>query len=124
MEFFIKKNTSLPLLKVELTKDGVNMFTDFMDDLEKATIFFSMNDVSTGTKKIVNQRGYITAKEFVDPDTNTEYYVYYKFRPQDTNKVGRFEGEFFISIPGKGVLKTPIREPLFINIQDSIDLTL
>lgn len=124
MEFFIKKNTTLPLLKVELTKDGVNMFTDFMDDLEKATIFFSMNDVATGTKKIVNQRGYITSKEFVDPDTNTEYYIYYKFRPQDTNRVGRYEGEFFISIPDKGVLKTPIRETLFINIQDSIDLTL
>lgn len=124
MEFFIKKNTTLPLLKVELTKDGVNMFTDFMDDLEKATIFFSMNDVATGTKKIVNQRGYITSKEFVDPDTNTEYYIYYKFRPQDTNRVGRYEGEFFISIPDKGVLKTPIRETLFINVQDSIDLTV
>jgi hypothetical protein len=37
MEFFIKKNANLPLLKVELTKDGVTMFTDFMDDLEKAT---------------------------------------------------------------------------------------
>jgi len=124
MEFFIKKNTTLPLLKVELTKDGVNMFTDFMDDLEKATIFFSMNDVATGTKKIVNQRGYITSKEFVDPDTNTEYYIYYEFRPQDTNRVGRYEGEFFISIPDKGVLKTPIRETLFINVQDSIDLTV
>lgn len=124
MEFFIKKNTTLPLLKVGLTKDGVNMFTDFMDDLEKATIFFSMNDVDTGTKKIANQRGYITAKEFVDPDTNTEYYLYYKFKPQDTNRTGRYVGEFFISIPNKGVLKTPIREPLFINIQDSIDLTL
>lgn len=124
MEFFISKNTSLPLLKVELTKDGVTMFTDFMDDLEKATIFFSMNDVATGTKKVVNQRAYITAKEFSEPETNTEYYVYYKFRPQDTNRAGRYEGEFFISIPGKGVLKTPIRESLFINVKDSIDLTI
>jgi hypothetical protein len=121
MEFFISKKTSLPLLKVELTKDGVTMFSDFMDDLEKATIFFSMNDVATGTKKVVNQRAYITAKEFSEPETNTEYYVYYKFRPQDTNRAGRYEGEFFISIPGKGVLKTPIREPLYINVQDSID---
>ena len=124
MEFFIKKNTSLPLLKVELTKDGVNMFTDFMDDLEKATIFFSMNDVATGTKKVVNQRAFITSKDFSEPETNTEYYVYYKFRPQDTNRVGRYEGEFYVSIPGSGILKTPIREPLFINVKDSIDLTI
>jgi hypothetical protein len=124
MEFFIKKNANLPLLKVELTKDGVTMFTNFMDDLEKATIFFSMNDVATGTKKVVNERAYITAKEFTEPETNTEYYIFYKFRSQDTNRVGRYEGEFFISIPGKGVLKTPIREPLFINVKDSIDLTI
>ena len=124
MEFFISKKTSLPLLKVELTKDGVTMFTDFMDDLEKATIFFSMNDVATGTKKVVNQRAYITAKEFSEPETNTEYYIYYKFRPQDTNRVGRYEGEFYVSIPGSGILKTPIREPLFINVKDSIDLTI
>jgi len=124
MEFFISKKTSLPLLKVELTKDGVTMFSDFMDDLEKATIFFSMNDVATGTKKVVNQRAYITSKVFANPETKTEYYIYYKFRPQDTNRVGRYEGEFYVSIPGSGILKTPIREPLFINVKDSIDLTI
>ena len=54
MDFSISKKGTLPLLKVELTKDGVTMFTDFMNDLERATIFFSMNDVATGTKKVVN----------------------------------------------------------------------
>ena len=121
MDFSISKKGTLPLLKVELTKDGVTMFTDFMNDLERATIFFSMNDVDTGIKKVVNQRAFITTKEFVEPETRTEYYIYYKFKPQDTNRPGRYEGEFFISIPGKGVLKTPIREKLFITVKNTID---
>ena len=120
MEFYIKKENRLPLLKIQLNKDGVTMFSDFMDDLERAIIFFSMQDVDTGIKKISNQRAFITAKTFANPETKTEYYIYYQFKSKELTRAGRYIGEFFISIPNKGVLKTPLNEPLYIVVKEAI----
>ena len=58
------------------------------------------------------------AKQFTDPNTPVEYYVYYQFSGKDTKRPGRYEGQFLFR-NNEGVLILPIREKLFINIQDS-----
>jgi len=52
MNFHINKNATLPILKMELIKDGRYSFREFHDKLQNSNIFFSMADIVTGVKKI------------------------------------------------------------------------
>jgi hypothetical protein len=118
MQFIIKKNSTLPLLKLTVVKDGRSDYNNFMDFIEESAIFFSMVDVETGIPKIVSRPAGFVKKEFMDPNTPVEYYVYYQFTSKDTKKVGRFEGQFLFR-NNDGTLILPIRDKLYIDIQES-----
>jgi hypothetical protein len=115
MEFFIGKNTNLPLLKFQVVKDGRVEYQDFMNVIESSTIYFSMRDEKNGAYTIQLKQGGFVSKTFEDPNTPTEYYVYYKFSKKETKKIGRYEGQFLLKNE-TGTLILPIREPLYINI--------
>lgn len=117
MEFSIGKNTNYPILKMDILNDGINISKDLIDLLETATISFSMIDSVSGFQKIGNKRAYITQKKVLEPNATTQYYIYYKFSKKDTNKVGRYIGQFLIKT-NEGILIVPIREPLYINIKE------
>ena len=118
MEFFIKKNATLPLLKLQVVKDGRSDFYSFMKTIELSAIFFSMVDTESGIPKISSRPAGFVEKTFEDPNAEAEYYIYYQFTPKDTNRVGRYEGQFMLR-NDDGVLILPIRERLFINVQES-----
>ena len=118
MNFYIKKNSTLPVIKLEVVKNGRNDYNNFMDMIEVSSIFFSMVDVETGIPKITSRPGGFVEKTSMDPNAEPEYYIYYQFTSKDTNRVGRYEGEFMLR-NSDGVLILPIREKLNINIQES-----
>jgi hypothetical protein len=118
MDFYIKQNATLPLLKMQIVKDGRSDYNNFADLIESSTILFTMIDVESGIPKIISKPAGFVSKTFVDPNTPTEYYVYYQFTDKDTNKPGRYEGQFLLKNE-QGNLIVPIREALFINIQES-----
>lgn len=118
MNFYIKKNADLPILKVEPIKDGRSDYKKFMADLETSTILFSMVDTKTNTYKIANAHAYLVAKETTEPTPSVEYYIYYKFKKRETNTPGIYKGEFLIRNED-GDLILPLREELTIIIIDS-----
>ena len=118
MEFFIKKNATLPVLKLQVVKDGRSDYDSFMKTIELSAIFFSMVDSNTGIPKISSRPAGFVEKTFLDPNAEPEYYIYYQFTSKDTNRVGTYEGQFMLR-NDDGVLILPIREKLTINIQDS-----
>ena len=118
MEFFIKKNATLPILKMQVVKDGRSDFNKMMGLIENSAIFFSMVDIETGIPKITTRPAGFVSKKLLDPNADPEYYVYYQFTNKDTRKVGRYEGQFLLRNED-GVLILPIRDKLFINIQES-----
>jgi len=118
MEFYIAKNSTLPLLKMQVVQDGRSDFQNFSELISTSKILFSMNDVYTRRPKISSKRAGFVHKTFVNPDTPVEYYIYYQFTKRDTNTVSRYEGQFLLSNE-QGVLILPLRERLFINVQDS-----
>lgn len=118
MEFFIAQNSTLPILKMELDFNGKSSIEDFNSIIENSSIFFSMKSVENGNPKIVNKKGGFTNKVFVEPNAKVEYYLYYKFSLFDTNKVGRYEGEFTL-ISDDGTLILPIKDKLYINIVEN-----
>jgi hypothetical protein len=118
MEFFIKKNSTLPVIKLQVVKDGRSTYNQFMELLETSTIFFSMINTETGIPKITSRPAGFVEKIFDDPNAEPEYYIYYQFTNTDTNTIGNFEGQFLIkTVDGNLIL--PIREKLFIYIQES-----
>ena len=118
MEFFITQNSTLPILKMELDFNGKSSEEDLNSILEKSTIFFSMKNVENGNPKIINKRGGFTNKVFVEPNAKVEYYIFYKFSLFDTNKIGRYEGEFTL-ISEDGTLIIPIKDKLYINVVEN-----
>ena len=118
MEFFIKKNATLPLLKMAVVRDGRNDYNNMMDFIEQSSIFFSMVSVDTGIPKISTRPAGFVSVEQLDPNADPEYFVYYQFTPRDTNKVGRYQGQFLFR-NDQGTMILPIREELYINVQES-----
>jgi len=84
MDFYIKKFSTLPLIKMQVVNDGRSDFRSFMESLETSTITFSMTNLETGIPKIVGKPAYIVEKTQLDPNALPEYYIYYQFRSQDT----------------------------------------
>ena len=118
MDFFIKKNATLPVLKLQVVKDGRSDYDNFMKTIELSAIFFSMVDVETGIPKISSKPAGFVEKTFIDPNAEPEYYIYYQLSPKDTNRVGKYEGQFMLR-NDDGVLILPIREKLYIYVQES-----
>jgi hypothetical protein len=117
MDFYISKNATLPVLKMQVVKDGRSDYMRFMKSLETSTIFFTMIDVETGIPKIVAAPCDIVSLTLPE-GSQTEYYIYFKFTEYDTDTPGRYEGQFLIR-NNEGNLIVPLRDSLFINIIDS-----
>lgn len=114
MDFFITKNSTLPILTLSLIKDGRFDYQKLNDKLEYASITFSMRDVNTNKLIIGNKEANI-----ILANTN-EYYIIFKWSANDTKREGRFEGQFDITFSDDNTkLIVPIREKLYINILDS-----
>jgi hypothetical protein len=118
MEFTIGQNASLPVLKMQVVKDGTQNFDDMMEFIERSSIFFSMVSTDTGIPKVYTKSAGFVEKLEMNENASPEYYVYYRFTSQDTSRIGRYEGQFMF-INDDGTLVLPIREPLFINVVES-----
>ena len=118
MEFTIGQNASLPVLKMQVVKDGTQNFDSMMEFIERSSIFFTMVNTENGIPKVYTKSAGFVEKLEMDPNSTPEYYVYYRFTTQDTSRIGRYEGQFMF-INNTGTLVLPIRESLFINIVES-----
>jgi hypothetical protein len=114
MEFFIRKNATLPYIKVKVFKSGRNDYKEFSDSLTASTITFSMYDEETEIYKILDRPASIMS----DGNTPPNYYVYYQFRKTDSKREGRYVGEFKIT-NSQGEIKLPLRDKLYITVSDS-----
>lgn len=117
MDFYIKKNATLPILKMAFIKDGRSDFKSLMEDIESYAIYFSMFNVKSGTAKIMASPADIVSVGN-EQSNSVEYYIYYQFKEKDTNVSGRYKGEFLLkSVEGDLIL--PLREELYINVLES-----
>ena len=129
MDFFIRKNSVLPILKMKLVKDGRNDFRNFWSMMENCAITFSMKNTKTNVYKIANVTGELIQKA-TDIGVDDEYYIAYRWQSGDTNEIGVFVGEFNIKFFDTeqnnleiGDLKVPIKDNLYIHILDSFTVS-
>jgi len=116
MEWFIKKNATLPVIKVKLSQNGRSDYMKTMSSLGESDVYFSMTDTETGISKISSVQA--TVQTGLTEDGQLEYFTYYQFKKNQTKKVGRFSAEFMIKNTD-GILHLPITDKIFINIIDS-----
>ena len=120
MEFFIRKDSIEPILKMQLIQDGRNDYMHFHDKLANSSIGFSMRRVDNGEFVILNKSAGIVSKTTIEPNAPDEYYIYYRWQSSDTSEVGRYQAQFDITFIDDGSeLIVPIRDDLYININDS-----
>lgn len=125
-EFYIKQNSTLPTIRMELIEDGRFDFfhNKFHECIQNADVYFTMTNINTGLVKILNAPCYIKLRE-----TNgcvEQYIICYDWKQRDTKEKGIYEGVFEINFRDdissdvqtypNGKLIMPIREKLQIII--------
>ena len=119
MNFNINKNSTLPVLNMELIKDGRYTYREFNDKIQNSNIYFTMSDLNTGVKVVGKQIATLTLKSQYNGCEDEEYYLTYQFTKKQTSKPGTYIGNFIIEfLDGSGTLVVPIQEELVINILD------
>lgn len=123
MDFFIQKNSTLPKLKCKFYISDETNYESFSNLIKTANATFSLKDVSNNSYKIANKPATIESKFIGDNEFSDlyEYFLVYNFDAHNTNKTGTFIGEFNITFNSNPCdnLIVPIKENLYIHIQDS-----
>ena len=123
-EFYIKKDSLLPTLRIELIEDGRHDYNKFHELIQTADITFTMVNRETGVTKIAKAPAYIKARE--NGGCVEQYVICYDWRKRDVNEEGAYIGKFDIEFGElkndnytypKGNLIVPVREDLLITIK-------
>ena len=114
MEFYIKQNSTLPVLKMEIIKDGRNDFNLNSFLSASTTFLISLFDKSNNTFLFASKECYVTT-EYSEFEYKDLYYLNYQLTNKDTLRTGRYEVQ--ISIPSEqGVVLLPLQEKYYVNI--------
>ena len=127
-EFFIRKGSVNPVLRMELIKDGRYDFKKSMIDnaIQDSVVKFYMKDVETDLLKVAKADADIVLAQ--EEGCEGKYILQYKWKERDTKKEGIYEGWFEINFNGNlkeegvdypsGKMIVPIQEKLQIIILD------
>ena len=124
MDFYINKDSLLPILRMELIEDGRHDYNKFMELIQNSSITFTMVNIDTGVTKVANAPAFIKLRE--DGGCVDQYVICYKWKKHDVKEAGRYKGTFNIEFGEikndeydypEGNLIMPIREELVINIR-------
>lgn len=125
MDFYINKNSTLPHLKVKIFSSDNTEFETLSKVIKTAKATFSLKSLNNNVYKIASKPCQIVARHVgVDSFSDIyEYYIVYEWSGKDTNTTGSFIGEFNITFKDNICenLVVPIREKLYVIIQDSLN---
>ena len=126
-EFFILKDSTNPVLEMELIKDGRYDFNKslFNYALQDSDVTFTMINEETGQPKISKAKANIVLSN--NNSCEEHYVLQYKWKERDVNKIGFYKGFFDIKFKGNitsndmdfptGNLRIPIEDDLRIIIK-------
>lgn len=127
-EFFIRKGSVNPVLRMELIKDGRYDFKKAMIDnaIQDSVVKFYMKDAETDLLKVAKADADVVLAQ--EEGCEEKYILQYKWKERDTKKEGIYEGWFEIDFNGNlkeegvdypsGKMIVPIQEKLQIVILD------
>ncbi len=120
MEWFIKKNSTLPIFQVEISQNGRSDFNE-IQNLSGVTAYISLFDSETEKYRVTSKPCYITTSASTTNSQNIIYYLNYQFTNREVSKEGRFKVKISLS-DSQGEVVLPLKEDVFVNIIDSFSL--
>ncbi len=115
MDFYINKNSTLPIMKLDVIQDGRNDAKEMYELIQNSNIYFSMSELTTGVK-VIGKRPALCIPKYSECGYD-EYYIGYQFSERETKKPGTYVGQFTIEFLDEyGPLIVPIKEELFIHV--------
>ncbi len=127
MNFFIKKDSTLPELKFPLTQHVREQYDITDDMLENVAVTFSMIDAETGIYRIANVAANLVINNDREKFPDEELYtLMYKFKLSQTARVGRYLANFTIDFLGDecgGKIGLPINGFINVIVLDSLTKT-
>jgi len=118
MEWFIKKNSTQPILQLEFSLNGRSDFNKNENLTSFPSVYISFLDVNKNKYLSTSKTCYITKSASTTNPNIENYYVNYQFTNKETKNIGRYEAQLsMIGSDGTNIL--PITEKLFINVIDS-----
>jgi hypothetical protein len=128
--FFIKKDSTLPELKLPLTQHLREQYDITDEMLENVAVTFSMMEADTGRFRIANAAADLVVSNDREAQPDEERYTLkYRFKLYQTAKAGRFLGEFKVDFMpsgndgGCGKITLPTEKLINIQISDSLTKT-
>lgn len=96
MTFFIKQNSTFPILEFPLTEQLMEKYDITKEMMENVGVTFSLFDVSNDCYIVANKEADLKIDEDDSLETldETEYTLQYCFTLEDTENSGVFLGEF------------------------------
>jgi hypothetical protein len=127
MNFFIKKNSTLPELIFPLTQKFMDYYNITADMLDNVAVTFSMTNAETGLYAIANVPANLII-ETPRPNYPSDllYSLSFRFKLSQTKKTGNYIGEFKLDFLGNencGKITIPDDQMINIIISDSITKT-
>ena len=90
MNFYIRKNSTLPKLTVEVFIDDGNSFWSTNENFSASTITFNMKSEETGFYTIIGKSVTVKEKRTNDDGPIKSYYLETQFTEKETSKIGAY----------------------------------
>ena len=120
MEWFIKKNSTLPVFQIEISKDGRSDF-GLNENISGNTILISVYDEVKERYIVASKECYVTKSASTINPWETVYYVNYQFTSRETKTQGKFLVQFS-KVSSQGTIIIPLREKLYVSVLNSFSL--
>jgi len=120
MEWFIKKNSTLPVFQVEVSKNGRSDF-GLDENISGNTILISVYDEVNKKYIVASKECYITTSASTVNPLDITYYVNYQFTSRETKNEGKFLVQF-LKQSSQGIVIIPLPEKLYISVLSSFSL--
>jgi len=118
MNFLIKQNSTLPLLKIQIYRDGRSDFHYNELITNDSLLLYSMIDTESQIPKILNRPAYFFVENSPNGVSPQETNVFIQLGVRDTKKVGKFEMKLYLQ-NDKGTIMLDLTDNVYVEIIDS-----
>ena len=104
MDFYIKKNSTLPVFQVEVYKNGRSDFDNSQNLSDINNVYISLINPDNKIPYIASKQCYITQSASTINFDEIIYYINYQFTHNETKDIGRYEVELSIDDPNGKII--------------------
>ena len=115
MDFYIKKNSTLPEFQIEISKNGRSDYERNQNLSEITSAYISVINPDNGQYIVASKNCVITQSASTTNPTDISYYLNYQFTNRETSRIGKFEIQISM-VDSEGSIILPLDDKIYMNI--------